>query len=232
MSIRQFRYAADNLGYVIYDGGAAMAVDGGAVADILRFVREKGLTLEMVTHTHGHPDHTMGARELADRSGAPLVDHRRLAEMGHVDLGGLSIRVLSTPGHTADSVTFVAGGALITGDTLFNGTVGNCFSGDMEGFLQSIRTLAGFPGGTIVYAGHDYVRESMTYARIIEPDNRSIGPYLERYDPAHVRSTLDDEFQVNPYLRYNTPSMMQRLQAAGLAVDTEFARWKGVMSLG
>jgi hydroxyacylglutathione hydrolase len=137
-----------------------------------------------------------------------------------------------TPGHTRDSLVFHLDGALITGDTLFNGTVGNCFSGDLKAFHQSISFLLSFPDDTIIYAGHDYVAESMQYARSLEPENKEIRHYLERYDPGHVFSTLADEKKVNPYLRFNTPDLIAVLKKRGLLTDTAYHRWESLMGIG
>ena len=231
MKIRQFRYSADNLGYVLFGRTQALAIDGGAVEKIMTFTKKKGLSLKFVTNTHGHPDHTAGTRELLDRSGAVYLDHRKVCQEGGFELDQERIAVIHTPGHTDDSVSFFAGGALITGDTLFNGTVGNCFSGDLYGFFCSIKALLRFPGDTMVYAGHDYVKASMAFARSVEPDNADIDGYLDRYDPHHVRSTLADELRVNPYLRFNEAPLIDVLKGKGAAVITEYDRWKGVMAL-
>jgi hydroxyacylglutathione hydrolase len=142
------------------------------------------------------------------------------------------IEVISTPGHTLDSVTFHASGRIITGDTLFNGTVGNCFSGDLAAFLASVKKLMALPENTVVYAGHDYVEYAMAFARIIEPDNPEIESYLKARDPNHVRSTLGQEMRVNPYLRFNDPQMIRILEKRGLPVATENERWNAIMSVG
>ena len=57
LQLKQFRYASDNLGYVIFGPKSAVAVDGGAVDEILEFIAAKNLTLQSVTQTHSHPDH-------------------------------------------------------------------------------------------------------------------------------------------------------------------------------
>jgi hydroxyacylglutathione hydrolase len=232
MPIRQFRYASDNLSYLVYDDSSAAAIDAGAVGDILEFVKTRQLRLKVVTHTHDHPDHISGTRELAEQSGAHILDQQQLIADGHVRLDTMDLRVYPTPGHTPDSVCFFVPGYLITGDTLFNGTVGNCFSGDMHGFYDSIRFLMSFPPETVIYAGHDYVEYAMAFARLVEPDNQDIQRYLKHYDPSHVFSRLSDEMKVNPYLRFNTPEMTAILTARGLPVDTEYDRWKSVMDLG
>lgn len=208
-----------------------MAIDGGAVDDILSFVGQNHLTLAQVTNTHGHGDHTTGTRQLAQSTGATQLDHRRFTDGQTIDLGAESITVRLTPGHTADSVSFAADDFLVTGDTLFNGTVGNCFSGDLHAFYQSIVLLIAYPGTTRIYSGHDYVSESLAVARQLTPANKAIEAYAARYDKSHVVSTLNDELAVNPYLRFNDPEIIRLLESKGLPTDTEYQRWEGIMSI-
>ena len=70
MNIKQFRYSADNLGYLIYGKRSAMAIDGGAAGDMLNFVESNNLELHYVTNTHSHMDHTSGNAALLKGSGA------------------------------------------------------------------------------------------------------------------------------------------------------------------
>jgi hydroxyacylglutathione hydrolase len=232
MNLQQFSYSSDNFSYVIHGEHSALAIDGGAVEPILDFVAKHNLRLIQVTHTHLHPDHTCGTQELLIRSGATLLDGAFLSGHSQIELDGETVRVYPTPGHTDDSVTFHIGNRLITGDTLFNGTIGNCFSGDIRAFYNSIKFLMSFPGDTVVYAGHDYLKYAMSFTRMIEPDNPDIGPYLKSYNPAHVFSLLGDELKVNPYLRFNDSRFIDVLKKKNLPVATEFQRWESVMSLG
>jgi len=232
LNIKQFRYSSDNLGYLLYSEKSAIAIDGGAVDQIISFAGNNGLKIEFVTNTHSHPDHTLGLKSLLDRSGALYLDHNSLAAKGFIGLAGEKIDIYHTPGHTNDSVTFHAGSFLVTGDTLFNGTVGNCFSGDLTAFYNSIKKLISFPKETFIYAGHDYVEYSMSFARVIEPGNGDIDSFLKKYNPEHVFSNLENELKVNPYLRFNDPKMISILKERGLPVSTEFERWESIMSLG
>ena len=229
--IRQFRYSADNLAYLAYAGKEAMAIDGGAVQAILSFAEQNGLVLKYATNTHSHPDHTTGTSTLVRKSGAELLDHNELAREGVVRIDGEPMEVFATPGHTADSVSFYTGDSLISGDTLFNGTVGNCFSGDLESFYRSIKRILSLPDETVVYAGHDYVLDSIAFARQVEPDNPHYAEYLRKYTPYHVRSTLADERKVNPFLRFNAFSIVALLEKKGLATATELDRWNSTMTL-
>jgi hydroxyacylglutathione hydrolase len=231
MKIAQFRYSADNLAYLLYGDRTALAIDGGAVDAILDFAADRGLALTRVTNTHGHGDHTAGTGDLARKAGAERLDHRRLAEEGELRLDGERIEVIPTPGHTGDSICFYTGSALIAGDTLFNGTVGNPFSGDLDAFYRSIQKLLALPDETIVYAGHDYVKESLAFARYLEPDNFDIDAYWSAYDPDHVHSTLGWEKRINPYLRYNAPAIVDLLRRQGYETETEIDRWRSLMAV-
>lgn len=231
MKIKQFQYNTDNLGYLVYGDTSAMAIDGGAVEEILSFASSRHLTLKYVTNTHSHPDHTTGNRPLLNHSQAKFLSINTLLQKGAIDIDGENIQVFHTPGHTVDSVCFYYDHILISGDTLFNGKVGRCFTGDHSGFLQSIKTLLALPHETVIYAGHDYVEEYMEFARNLEPNNVYIDGYIKNYDPDHVCATLADEIKVDPFLRFNDEKIMFILRKKGLPVKTELERWEALLSL-
>lgn len=230
LQLKQFRYHADNLSYLVYGKKYALAVDGGADGEILSFIDYHKLNLLFVANTHGHADHTSGNRALLHKSNARVLRYEEI-ENKEIELEGRKIRVYSTPGHTADSVCFHVGNVLITGDTMFNGTIGNCFSGDTEGFYQSIKMIMSLSDSTVIYAGHDYVEEAMNFARRLEPDNEYIDVFLQKYRTDHVFSRLEEELRVNPYLRFNERSIIDLLKRNGLPAKTEWQRWQSLMTI-
>jgi hydroxyacylglutathione hydrolase len=230
-SIRQFRYSRDNFSYLIFDDHEAVVIDGGAVEAILSFLHSRSLLLRFVLNTHMHSDHTLGNRALQQQTGAQFLDCRKLTEMKKLVFGNEQIKVYQTPGHTMDSICLHLDGVLFTGDTLFNGTVGNCFSGDMRSFYDSLMMLCSLPGSTVIYAGHDYVKSSIAFARKMEPMNRDIDRYLESYDPQHVRSLLKEELLINPYLRFNEESIVDVLRRHRLPVADAYERWHSLMAI-
>ncbi|PIE63498.1 MAG: hydroxyacylglutathione hydrolase [Desulfobacter postgatei] len=232
MDIQQFKYSADNMGYLAYSEKSCIAIDPGAPEDMVKFATEKNIPIDIVTNTHTHADHTQGNNALLSRTNAQFIDCTTLSHGQVLDLKDTTgLEVMLTPGHTMDSLCFKGEGFIITGDTLFNATVGNCFSGDLESFFNSLTLLMALPGETLVYAGHDYVLDSLKYAKIIEPDNPDLDGYLSSYNPDHVVSRMSEELKVNPYLRFNTSSMIERLKEKNLPRETQFQRFSSVMEL-
>ena len=108
--------------------------------------------VELVLLTHGHLDHSEGAARLAELTGAPVraldpahrLGGQGLAEGDVVAAAGLELRVLATPGHTSDSLSFVLPDAVLTGDTVLGRgtTVVAHPDGVLAEYLASLRPRA------------------------------------------------------------------------------------------
>ncbi len=231
MNLEQFRYSTDNLGYLIYGQQSAMAIDGGAVEDILSFIDTKNLELKYVVNTHTHMDHTSGNEALLNKTGAAFIKIPELIKKELIEMEGEKIQIIHTPGHSEDSIVFFFNHFLIAGDTLFNGKAGRCFTGDLKQFLVSIKKILSLPKNTLIYAGHDYLEEYMETAKNIEPDNPNIDTLLGNYDPDHVVTTLKEELEVNPTLRFNDEKIISILKEKGKPTETEYNRWASVISI-
>jgi hydroxyacylglutathione hydrolase len=230
LNIEQFRFG-DNLAYLLYGSKEAMAIDGGAWQEILAFLDQHHLALKYVTNTHRHYDHTPGDDHLLKKTKAHFLDCTILADNENILIDGDPVVVYRTPGHSKDSICFHTGNNLITGDTLFNGTIGNCFSGDLRGFFESIQRLMALPDDTRIFAGHDYVRDSLAFAKHLEPQNQDIERYRQSYDPDFLYSTMAEERKINPYLRFNEAPLLKLIQQNGLPKATDWERWQSLMSI-
>jgi glyoxylase-like metal-dependent hydrolase (beta-lactamase superfamily II) len=118
--------------------------------------------------THGHPDHSAGAARFAELTGAPvgaLDPAFRLGSEGFaagavLDAGRCELRVVATPGHTADSLSLLltADGALLTGDTVLGrGTTVIASDGSLGDYLRTLdelRSLADEAGLRVLLPGH------------------------------------------------------------------------------
>lgn len=166
--------------------GKAAVIDPGDDFDsILALLKKHQLQVEIILNTHGHFDHIGANAALKKSSGAPIYIHandkdllqlasaqgalyglnvsnsppadHELSEGETVEFGEQKLKVLHTPGHSPGCVCFYTAGLLISGDTLFAGSVGRTDlpGGNHQQLLDSIRTkLAGLPGQTRVICGH------------------------------------------------------------------------------
>ncbi|MEE4544703.1 MBL fold metallo-hydrolase [Streptomyces sp. V4-01] len=140
------------------DSPLAVVVDPGPLdeahlANVLATVERTGKRVALTLLTHGHPDHAEGASRFAELTGAPVraldpalrLGEEGLGEGDTVTTGGLELRVIATPGHTADSLCFhlPADGAVLTGDTVLGRgtTVVAHPDGRLGDYLDSLRRL-------------------------------------------------------------------------------------------
>ncbi len=230
LNIEQFR-CGDNLAYLVFGEDQAIVIDGVAWQEIISFLGQNNLTLALITNTHQHFDHTAGNAHLAKATGAKILTCADFHDNKKIDLEGETMTIYRTPGHTDDSICFYTGHALISGDTLFNGTIGNCFSGNLKSFYLSIKRLMVLPDETIIFAGHDYVRDSLAFAHHLEPDNVEIDKFWNLYNPDCVYSTIADEKKINPYFRFNEKPIVKLLKKMNLPHATEWERWQSLMSI-
>ena len=134
-------------------------LDEGHLAAVLRVVQERGARVTETVLTHCHHDHAEAAPRFAELTGARV----RAVGRGHDDLGdgdllsvgGLELRVVSTPGHTSDSISFAlpADAALLTGDTVLGRgtTVVAHPDGELAAYLASLERIRALTGdGSVV----------------------------------------------------------------------------------
>ncbi|WP_205347130.1 MBL fold metallo-hydrolase [Pseudonocardia broussonetiae] len=123
----------------------------------------------LVLITHRHHDHAGGAARFAELTGAPVraldpslvLGSEALGEGEVVAAAGVELRVVRTPGHTSDSVSFLLDGpgaaqAVLTGDTILGRgtTVIDHPDGKLGPYLDSLRRIADLAPGTAVLPGH------------------------------------------------------------------------------
>jgi len=228
---------ADNYTYLVESHGEAVVIDPGEASPVLRALQRSGSRLVAVLCTHGHFDHVGGSDELA-RTGCKVLLPEQIAfgKQSAITFGSLRFTVLSTPGHTADSVCFYlpaadgTSGDVFTGDTLFVGGCGRVLTKSPATMWASLQLLATLPPDTRVFCGHDYSLEDYEFAATVEPNNATVRARLEQIralaeacEPT-VPSTIGQELATNPFLRAVTPEMKRAL-GMDSATDVEvFAR--------
>jgi len=168
------------------DSKKGFVVDPGAAEQkIIDFIHENQLKIDKILLTHGHSDHIAGADMLREATGAKVYIHRLdanymteaaknlsgmtgqalilkpadvlLDDGDEIEaLDGLTLKVLHTPGHTPGSICFVGDGFILSGDTLFKGSIGRTDfpGGSYEDMLKSIEKLKQCKDTLLVLPGH------------------------------------------------------------------------------
>ena len=202
-------------------GGEALIIDPvlEKVDRYLQLVRELDLKLVKAVDTHMHADHVTGLGALRDHAHCITVMGEqtradvvsmRVAEGDHIDIEGLSLEVLYTPGHTDDSYSYVLGGSVFTGDTLLiRGTGRTDFqNGDPRAQYDSIfNKLLKLPDETLVYPAHDYKGDTVS----------TIGEE-KRFNPRLKIKSIDEYVELMNNLKLPNPKMMDVAVPANMNV--------------
>jgi len=202
-------------------GGEALIIDPviDKVERYLQLMRELDLKLVKAIDTHLHADHISGLGALRDRThcitvmgerSAVDVVSMRIADGDRLQLEGVDLEALYTPGHTDDSFCFRMADRVFTGDTLLiRGTGRTDFqNGDARAQYESIfGRLLKLPDDTRVYPGHDYKGDTVSTIG----EERRCNPRLQ------VKS-VDEYVELMGKLRLANPKMMDVAVPANMKI--------------
>lgn len=158
---------------------------GGDVDDVIKIVEEKNIKIIGIILTHGHADHIGGLKALKEEFNVDIMIHEDDREMlrnanvnlskamamgsievepdiilkdgDTINVGDKEILVIHTPGHTKGGICLKIEDNIITGDTLFQGSIGrtDLYGGDFDAIINSIKTkLMIYSDETKIFPGH------------------------------------------------------------------------------
>ncbi|HET6808836.1 MAG TPA: MBL fold metallo-hydrolase [Nitrososphaera sp.] len=160
-----------NFTYIVADeeNGEAAVIDPSWDLDkIFQTLKKNNWRAKYIINTHTHFDHVLGNEQMAELTGAKIVQHKNsqlekdiaVCDGDTIEIGSIRLRVLYTPGHSKDSICLLLDDQFIfTGDTLF---VGNCGRVDLPGsdakemYESLFNRLAKLNENLILYPGHNY----------------------------------------------------------------------------
>jgi sulfur dioxygenase len=190
-------------------GGEAVLID--PVEDqidlYLRLIEALDLRLVLAIDTHSHHDHESALEALSDRtecvaamgreSHAPYVT-RHLSDGEVIDIDGLELEAIHTPGHTDDSYSLVMGDRVFTGDTLLiRGTGRTDLGGNArEQYTSLFSKLLQLPGSTLVYPAHGYNGRHVSSIA----DERRLNPRLQALTVDEYVAVMESSRPTDPRL--------------------------------
>jgi hydroxyacylglutathione hydrolase len=241
--IRLFTCLSDNFGALIHDpaSGATAAIDAPEAGPIIAALEREGWTLTDILVTHHHADHVGGIAELKAKTNCRVVaPHDAKAKIEQVDVrvregdtvkvGGLVARVLETPGHTLDHISYVFDEAevVFAADTLFSIGCGRVFEGTYPMMWESLLKLRALPDSYRLYCGHEYTASNVKFALGIEPHNAALQARAEQVkrqreaNQPTVPTMLGDEKRANVFLRADDEAVAAAVGLSGKSAAEVF----------
>ena len=242
--VRLFPCLTDNFGYLIHDPEtkATASVDAPEAGPIVASLEREGWQLTDILITHHHHDHVGGVAELKRKYRCRVVaPHDKTTRIADVDqraaqgdimkVGKLLARVLETPGHTLDHVSYVFDNdkAVFAADTLFSIGCGRVFEGTYPMMWESLLKLRALPDDFRLYCGHEYTAANVRFALGIEPDNPALKARAEEVkrlraeNKPTIPTLLGEEKKANVFLRADEPSVAAAVRMKGRSAAEIFA---------
>jgi hydroxyacylglutathione hydrolase len=232
MKLVQIPLLRDNYGYLIVcpKTRTAAIVDPSEAEPVLRRAQQENVALVAILNTHHHRDHTGGndgllaGRKLhvyghtGDQGRIPGLTHG-VDEGDEISVGELHGKVIFIPGHTTGHIAYLFEKNLFCGDSLFTAGCGRLFEGTAEQMQASLTKLLALPDDTKVYCGHEYTESNLRFAMTLEPSNHKLLSRFERVQALRARgvstvpSTIEEEKQTNPFLRWDSKEIQASLKA-------------------
>ncbi|HEY7844774.1 MAG TPA: hydroxyacylglutathione hydrolase [Bradyrhizobium sp.] len=241
--IRTFTCLSDNFGYLIHDTatGATASIDAPEAGPIIKALEREGWKLTDILITHHHHDHVGGVAELKQKYGCRVVaPNDKKAQIANVDLrvanadvvkvGNLLGRVVETPGHTLDHISYVFDGekALFAADTLFSIGCGRVFEGTHPMMWESLLKLRSLPDDFNLYCGHEYTASNVKFALTVDSDNPALKKRAEEVTKLRADNQptipvlLGEEKKANVFLRADDPQVAVKLHMKGASAADVF----------
>ena len=182
--------SGQNLCYLIGDEEtkeAAVIDPSGEVEKIMKLATENELRIKYIINTHSHADHTAGNNELASKTGAKILLHKKarikkdidLSDGDTITIGNKKIEVIYTPGHSPDSICLLLENKLLTGDTLFVGECGRTDipGGSSEDLYDSLfKKIKKLSDKLEIYPGHYYGGQKCSILGYEKRNNYTLEP--------------------------------------------------------
>ena len=196
--IKTLKLLDTNYSYIISNNSKALIVDPGESAPILKFLKNCNLKPVGILITHNHYDHIDGIKDIKEiYPSINIVDSQSKEPL----FNDFEIEIMLTPGHTFDSCCFYLPSekALITGDTLFTGLCGRLMGGTFNQFFTSLQSLKKIPGDTGVYPGHEYLKHSISFMKLLHIQHDFYSSIENREYPS-LNTTIELEIKNNPFM--------------------------------
>ncbi|WP_343153917.1 hydroxyacylglutathione hydrolase [Buchnera aphidicola (Mindarus keteleerifoliae)] len=191
IKIKKIKILKDNYVWVIVNNQKlVIIVDPGESKFLILYLRKRNYIPVSVFLTHKHEDHIEGVffllknfpklkiygpREIKMFKTIIYVDEKK-----RIDLLGIKWKILHTPGHTKEHVSYYSYPFLFCGDVLFSGGCGRVYKNFYEEQFTSIQKILSLPNEIFIYPSHEYTKKNLEFSSSLLKEDKNIINYLNK----------------------------------------------------
>ncbi len=230
----------DNYSYVLSQGNSCVIIDACEFAPLDAFLQKQKLQPVAILTTHHHWDHVGGNEQFVEKYKIDVYgahgDAERIPALTHkispqqtLQLLGQTLSTFLIPGHTSHHIAyhFKDSNLLFVGDTVFSCGCGRLFEGSYAEMFETLAHIKSLPPQTLIYGGHEYSAKNTDFALSVEPGNtalvlrkKQVHELLQQNQPT-LPTSLEQELQINPFLRCFSPEIKKTLGGNSKTTDLE-----------
>lgn len=195
-------------------------IDPGCADSVLKEIKEKNWYPVALLITHKHKDHTDGIKKLlyyypnlkvlgpseSKTKGTNII----VSEISDtINILKYKIKILDTPGHTLNHISYYIKPYLFCGDTLFSGGCGRVYKNNYHLMYHSLQKIASLSDDTLICCGHEYTLQNILFLKYIFPKDQDLKNYFKnvikliKLKKNTLPTSLKQEKKINYFLKTN-----------------------------
>lgn len=213
MKVNAIRAFSDNYIWAIEIDDKYIIIDPGEAEPVFEFLKDKAP--EAILLTHKHSDHVGGVEEIVKKYGNVKVcgpsetekyNDTTVKDGDEFSLLGKNFKVIYTPGHTKEHISYLVDDKLFCGDALFLAGCGRVFTRDYKAAYDTMQKFNSLDDEILVYPAHEYSFYNLKFTMEYRP-NEDVKKELERVkelrekDEITLPTTIKKEKLINPFMR-------------------------------
>ncbi|XBC44583.1 MAG: hydroxyacylglutathione hydrolase [Buchnera aphidicola (Schlechtendalia peitan)] len=217
MKIKYIPILKDNYVWIIINSNNfCIIIDPGDYIPVLHAIKKLNIYPVAILVTHHHLDHVGGIQKLLNiypnlsvygpKDTKIFGTNRTCKNNCYIKILHYTFKILFTPGHTTEHISYYKKPHLFCGDTLFSGGCGKIQKGMILNMYNSLKKIKRLPEDTLIYCSHEYTFHNLKFSKSIFKNNQTVLKLYKKVknillkNKCSLPSKLEIEKKINPFL--------------------------------